>query len=156
MVSEVFRRALERAPEERDLFLAEACGGDTELRAEVDALLAEHGEAGSFLAEPLLAPERSHVLWDPVAEAADSQALTDASGAAAARPLVGAVLEGKYAIEARLGAGGMGESTAPATNDWAGSLPSSCWRRRSPATAKWSDASGWRRGLPPPSTTQTS
>jgi non-specific serine/threonine protein kinase len=109
VVSELFRRALELAPEERDVFLVEACGRDAELRAEVDELLAEHDAAGSFLAEPLLAAERRQAYWAADAGAAGSRAPAGASGAAAARPLVGAVLEGKYAIEARLGTGGMGE-----------------------------------------------
>jgi predicted ATPase len=109
VVSELFRRTLERAPEEREVFLAEACGEDAELRAEVDALLAEHDEAGSFLAEPVLAPARGTAFWDADVETADSRAPTGASGAVAARPLVGEVLESRYVIEARLGAGGMGE-----------------------------------------------
>ena len=46
----IFSAALEKATsEERDAFLQEACGDDAALRAEIDALLAAHNDAGSFL-----------------------------------------------------------------------------------------------------------
>ncbi len=46
----IFSAALEQAtPEERDAFLQEACGDNAALRAEIDALLAAHNDAGSFL-----------------------------------------------------------------------------------------------------------
>ncbi len=41
---EIFLATCERPPEERPLFLKEACGGDSELRAEVESLLAFHQE----------------------------------------------------------------------------------------------------------------
>jgi hypothetical protein len=46
---DIFFAALERRPEERDAFLAEACGADGRLRAEVEGLLEDHGKVGSFL-----------------------------------------------------------------------------------------------------------
>jgi hypothetical protein len=49
---ELFHEALERAPAERDRMLAEACAGDAELRAEVEALIAAHERTGSFLDAP--------------------------------------------------------------------------------------------------------
>jgi serine/threonine protein kinase/Flp pilus assembly protein TadD len=53
----IFMAALEResAPE-RSAYLDEACGGDTALRQRVEALLASHQQAGSFLGMPV--PER--------------------------------------------------------------------------------------------------
>src|SRR5258708_624936 len=45
----LFHAALELAPEDRVAFLAEACDGDSELRAQVERLLVSHDEAGSFL-----------------------------------------------------------------------------------------------------------
>ena len=39
-VRDVFLAALELSPEQRPGYLAEACGGDADLRAEVDRLLA--------------------------------------------------------------------------------------------------------------------
>ena len=45
----VFDRAVEIAPPaERDAYLAAACGGDAELRAGVESLIAASDRAGSF------------------------------------------------------------------------------------------------------------
>ncbi len=59
----VFHAALERPPESRKAFLAEACGKDLELRTEVGILLTQDEQAGSFLEKPVLAdmPETSMV-----------------------------------------------------------------------------------------------
>ena len=48
-VKQLFAAALERAPQQRTPFLAEACGEDVALRGEVEALLAAHHDAGTFL-----------------------------------------------------------------------------------------------------------
>jgi len=48
-IREVFHRAVQRPAEEWPAFLDDACGDDTELRAEVESLLASHREAGSFI-----------------------------------------------------------------------------------------------------------
>jgi tetratricopeptide (TPR) repeat protein len=50
---DVFVAALTRASELRGTFLDEACGGDAELRREVDNLLAAHEAAGGFLSSPI-------------------------------------------------------------------------------------------------------
>jgi non-specific serine/threonine protein kinase/serine/threonine-protein kinase len=50
---EVFLAALARPAEQRGAFLDEACGGDDELRRDVDSLLAAHDEAGGFLSTPI-------------------------------------------------------------------------------------------------------
>src|SRR5439155_12785139 len=42
-------------PAARTAYLDEACGGDTALRARVEALCRSHDAAGSFLAEPVVA-----------------------------------------------------------------------------------------------------
>ena len=52
----VFADAVERPPAERLAFLAEACGSDTELRAEVESLLAAHEGDADFLEAPLTRP----------------------------------------------------------------------------------------------------
>ena len=54
-VSELFEAALEREPNQRDVFLDDACS-DEEIRAEVKSLLAGHERAGNFMDEPLLKP----------------------------------------------------------------------------------------------------
>ena len=88
-VKELFHAALERAPADRADFLAEACGLDASLRAEVERLLAAHDEAGSFI-------EAS-----PVAGLA--RAVQPVSNTLAGRRL------GHYEIQRLIGAGGMGE-----------------------------------------------
>jgi serine/threonine protein kinase/Flp pilus assembly protein TadD len=53
----IFMAALEReSPPERSAYLDEACGGDAALRQRVEALLASHEQAGTFLRKPV--PER--------------------------------------------------------------------------------------------------
>src|SRR6187399_2584049 len=46
---ETFNSALSRPPEEREAFVAEACGNDTRLMLQVRGLLAAHEAAGDFL-----------------------------------------------------------------------------------------------------------
>ena len=87
-IEELFGRALERHGDDRTRVLDEACRGDADLRREVEALLAEHERAGSFLAGPPLATT-----------------VAELPGALRA----GTVVDGKYRVEALLGRGGMGE-----------------------------------------------
>src|SRR5438094_6435802 len=68
----LFHEALARStPQERAAFLAEACAGQPELRAAVEALLAAHEQSGDFLSPPAiavpLAPDtENHAGWtDP-------------------------------------------------------------------------------------------
>src|SRR5262249_20289070 len=74
-------------PADRAAFLAEACGRDTDLRREVESLLAQESRAGGFMKRPAVA-------------------FAGTSGDSTS--LIGREL-GPYAITARLGAGGMGE-----------------------------------------------
>jgi tetratricopeptide (TPR) repeat protein/predicted Ser/Thr protein kinase len=96
-VKEVFHLALDRAPEERPPFLANACEGDDELRAEVERLLIAHVNAGSFI-------ETS-----PVA------GLAQQSGPVTAT-LTGRSLD-HYRVGRLIGAGGMGEVYAARDTD---------------------------------------
>ena len=57
-VRDVFLAAIELSPEQRPSYLAEACGGDAELRAEVDRLLVANAAPDSIL-EPL-SPTPTH------------------------------------------------------------------------------------------------
>src|SRR5437660_214092 len=53
----IFMEALEKdTPARRSAYLEVACGGDAALRQRVEALLASHEQAGSFLDKPV--PER--------------------------------------------------------------------------------------------------
>ena len=57
-VKKVLAAALERAPGERHAYLDQACA-DTDLRHEVESLIANHEQAqSSFLSQPTLLPER--------------------------------------------------------------------------------------------------
>jgi serine/threonine protein kinase/Tol biopolymer transport system component len=53
-ITAVFHRALARGDDSRGAFLAEECAGDSELRAEVEAMLSAHREAGRFGDEPVM------------------------------------------------------------------------------------------------------
>jgi eukaryotic-like serine/threonine-protein kinase len=53
-VDRLLELALEQHPGERADFLTKTCAGDDELRREVEALLAAHGQAGSFIEVPAL------------------------------------------------------------------------------------------------------
>jgi WD40 repeat protein len=81
-VEELLQRVLDHDPGDRARFLEEACGGDADLRHEVEALLAEESEGRRF-----------------------SDAFRLASGRVT---LVGRKID-RYRIEAHIGAGGMGE-----------------------------------------------
>src|SRR5436190_1505874 len=86
-VDGIFAAALEHEPAERPAFLAEVCGGDVDLRAEVESLLSAHQAAGSFI---------------------------DGSASDVAASLLGndptsRIQLGQYKIEKLLGAGGMGQ-----------------------------------------------
>jgi serine/threonine protein kinase len=86
-IDELFQAAFERAPENRQQFLEDACRDDADLRREVESLLAREEQAGSFLEPPAL----------------PNPATFSACVAGVGRQL------GPYRILSPLGAGGMGE-----------------------------------------------
>jgi serine/threonine protein kinase/Tol biopolymer transport system component/tetratricopeptide (TPR) repeat protein len=96
LVEQLLEAALEQPPAARPAFLSAASQGDEELRREVESLLQADAQAGSFIAEPLLAslPTVAH---DTVAVTDDPDLPT----------LLGKRL-GAYKIERELGRGGMG------------------------------------------------
>lgn len=51
-VKEIFHSAIKFRPQERGVFLAQACAGDGELRGEVESLIASHEKTGSFIDKP--------------------------------------------------------------------------------------------------------
>ena len=93
-LDEIFHAALERGPAERASFLDEACAGDEALRKKIDALLAAHEEAGSFIEHPAFAVE--------------AQSLAKAQTKGPEQSIVSQVI-GRYRIIKPLGSGGMGE-----------------------------------------------
>jgi serine/threonine protein kinase/Tfp pilus assembly protein PilF len=82
--------ALERKPDQRAAFLAEACGDDEALREELQSLLAHEAQAISFIEQP--------------AFGVMAETLTDKPTIT----MLGRIL-GRYRIIASLGSGGMGE-----------------------------------------------
>jgi Tol biopolymer transport system component/tRNA A-37 threonylcarbamoyl transferase component Bud32 len=88
-IEQLYSAAVEREPAEQAAYLAEACGGDQELRHEVESLVC-NGEQGALLERPAL--ELAAEQYVPVT-------LPD---------LVGRKL-GRYQAISRLGGGGMGE-----------------------------------------------
>src|ERR1700730_1440314 len=90
----LFLSALEREPEERAAFLDKACAGDEALRKQVEALLAAHEEAGSFIESPAMELEARGVAdeqRDDRAELAVGESISH------------------YRIISPLGSGGMGD-----------------------------------------------
>ena len=95
-VSPILEAALELPPAARAAYLNESCGGDTELRRNVEELLAAEASAGSFLSEGAL--ERGAPLVAELAGGAPALPPTPATGR----------LVGVYRLVAELGEGGMG------------------------------------------------
>ena len=93
-IEELYHSAREREPGQRTAFLAGACNGDEDLRREVESLLAANPSSGCFLDQPVMR-QAGGIL-------ASQQSRSEY------RFAPGLEL-GPYAIEARLGAGGMGE-----------------------------------------------
>ena len=94
----VFDQAAEIAsPADRAAFLDEACGGDADLRARVEALLRAHAEAGSFLNRPAIALGATGT-FEPTPEAETT---------AHSQELVGTQI-GPYKLLQQIGEGGMG------------------------------------------------
>src|ERR1043165_2334349 len=93
-LDELFQSALEREPEERAAFLDEACTGDESMRGQVEALLAAHDEAGSFIENPAMVVEARGVAAD--------------QGNTETKLATGKTIS-HYRIISSLGAGGMGQ-----------------------------------------------
>src|SRR6187399_2428279 len=90
---DIFLAALEHGPAQRSAFLAEACGNDAQLRAEIESLLAFHEEDNAA------APS-----GEPGADVPASPGHAASSSIAS-----GDIFARRYRMIARIGRGGMGE-----------------------------------------------
>lgn len=94
-LAELYQAVLELAPERRAAFLDHACAGDSELRREMESLIAFQSQAEQFIEQPAL---------EMAALEFAARHLAEEHGNA----LVGQRLN-QYEVLAPLGAGGMGE-----------------------------------------------
>src|SRR5690349_9695317 len=89
-VKEIFNSAINYRPEERGVFISEACSGDELLRNEVESLIASHERTGTFIDQPAFEMAAS-LLVDEQSELKPGQAV------------------GSYEILSFISRGGMGE-----------------------------------------------
>ena len=106
----MFRAACEMAPDARATFLKDACAGDTELRAQVEALLAQDEQHPSFLEHPAKHEDqgRSGQETEAVRTDRDVPASTKRSHAKRATITGHPERVGPYKILQEVGEGGMG------------------------------------------------
>ena len=89
-IKEIFNSATKYRPEDRGVFLSQACAGDRHLRSEVESLIASHEKTGSFIDAPAY-EATAHLIVDERAELKPGQAV------------------GSYEITSFISRGGMGE-----------------------------------------------
>jgi eukaryotic-like serine/threonine-protein kinase len=92
-VEDIFQTALDLGPQEREIYVAQACAEDVDLKRDVENLLSQHESAGALLEDPLYGDTELSALEAFVYEDED--------------PLIGRRL-GAYRIEREIGRGGMG------------------------------------------------
>ncbi|HEV8018627.1 MAG TPA: protein kinase [Steroidobacteraceae bacterium] len=100
-LEEIFQSALDCAPESRAAFIDSACGGDAELRAEVDSLLAAHEQGDGESADSAAFEEALKVLEQRSARLHEGRRI------------------GPYRVLHELGRGGMGRVYLAARADQA-------------------------------------
>jgi serine/threonine-protein kinase len=102
--NEIFAAALEMSGAERQAYLEQTCSSDNELRRQVEAMLAAHAQAGSFLDQPVGGE------WLSTATVAPSSGppLPATGSVVQALSGPGVDLPGRYQMEEEIARGGMG------------------------------------------------
>ncbi len=101
-VKSIFGQALERPdPVSRAAYLAEACGENASLRAEVEGLLAAMERAGDFLNRAPNPTDATQTFGNPAATGTYRPAPT-------AEEAEGTIIAGRYKLRQQIGEGGMG------------------------------------------------
>ena len=106
-ITDLFRAACELKPEARASFRDGACGGDSKLRAEVEALLAQDKEHPSFLEN--VAPDEGQHARRPKKQAEDGVSPDATKGIGGTHTPLSITIEG-YDIVRELQRGGQGVS----------------------------------------------
>jgi TolB-like protein/tetratricopeptide (TPR) repeat protein len=95
-VEEIFQAAVDLVPEERAPYVSDACGGDTDLRRDVETLLSQHDSAGDLLEKPLYAADTDLSSFQSLPNFEEDL-----------DPMIGRRL-GAYQVQREIGRGGMG------------------------------------------------
>jgi eukaryotic-like serine/threonine-protein kinase len=95
-LEQLYHAALERGPNQRAEFIAKACGGNLELRRELESLLEQDVAAGGVLYRPA---------WEGAADLLSNESVTLEHERP--NPITGVIIS-RYQIIEQLGAGGMG------------------------------------------------
>jgi serine/threonine protein kinase/tetratricopeptide (TPR) repeat protein len=98
-IEDVFQAAIDLPSGERRKFIAEACGGDEDLRAQVEVLITQHDEAGDFIESPAFAATGFRTMGHSNADTLMTESFDD--------PSIGRSV-GAYKIVREIGRGGMG------------------------------------------------
>ena len=110
-VERLYNATLERAPADRAAFLQHNCGGDEELRREVEEMLALAEQHASFMERPALeiALDRDGVATSRLRGALEAAKARKPGGSGGEFRLAPGARLGPYEVLAPIGAGGMGE-----------------------------------------------
>ena len=109
-VKALFKAAIELDDaSERQAFLDHEIGGDIELRARLNALLAAYQEPGGILDQPLAAKiDQDSATARPIPHEATDRQDTTAGPSEAPAGLLDNVIAGRYKLRQEIGEGGMG------------------------------------------------